>query len=711
MKVVKVILYAAGGATLLAVLAVIAAVVVVDGAFVKQRAEKHMQEEHQRTLSIEGTPKLSLFPVAGIELGKMRLSERSSDKEFLSLDSARVAVRVMPLVSGAIEVEALSVAGLKVSLVRMKDGRMNTDDLAGKPDDRKPGEADEGKHRKAPKVRIAEVNVERMQVTYRDEASGRTVTLADVNLKTGRLADMEPTPVAFSAHAKGTNPLLDVKAALAGRVSINLAKEHLEVAGLTFEAKGAVDRDMLAATLSAPKLSVTPAKASGSAVAGSLVVKGPRRNVDLKLRIAALEGTGSALSIPSLALDIDATAEGNTVKGRIETPVNASLADRTWALPKLVANLTFSGPAIPQRSVTLPIQADLRADLAKQAAAADISTKFDDSSIRVKASATKFAPLHAVFDVTVDKLNLDRYIAQKPVGEAKSDGRIDLSALKGPTVSGKVQVGALKANGASVENLKAEIKLAGGKLDVAPYSADLYGGKLAGSLSVDANTNRIKAEDTVTGVALGPLLRDVAKKDMLDGRGTLKLDVTTTGTTVPALKKALAGSARVEVRDGAIKGINLAESVRNFKGTLGSKSSQVAGDSTKQTDFTELSASFAIKNGVAHNDDLKAASPFLRLSGAGDIDIGNSTLDYTAKATLAATGKGQGGAANVAGITLPVKLSGTFDKPSWNIDFTSVLGNLGSLGGVAGGAAGAVTDTVKSATGGVKDKLKGLFGR
>ena len=57
---------------------------------------------------------------------------------------------------------------------------------------------------------------------------------------------------------------------------------------------------------------------------------------------------------------------------------------------------------------------------------------------------------------------------------------------------------------------------------------------------------------------------------------------------------------------------------------------------------------------------------------------------------------------------MPVKLSGTFDKPSWNIDYSGVLG---SLGGAVGGAAGKITDTVKSTAGGVQDKLKGLFGK
>ena len=700
-------MYAAGGLVLLAIAAVAAALMIVDGAFLKQKAERTLKEEYQRTLSIEGTPRLTLFPVAGVELGKTRLSERASDKEFLSLESTKLGVRVMPLMFGTLDVEALSVIGLKVNLVRSKDGAMNFDDLAGKPAEGKSGISHRDAPKKKPAVRIAEVNIERAHIGFRDETNGRTLALADLNLKTGRLADAAPAPVSFSAQARGTNPHVDVKASLAGRLSINLPKDSFEAAGLAFEAKGVVDKDTINATFSAPQVSVTPEKATGAAVAGAFALKGPKRSADVKLKITGMEGSGSAFRIASFAIEMDVSMEGNGVKGRIETPVDASLSDRTWALPKIMAKLTFSGPAIPQKSVTLPIQASLKADLAKQSAAVELGTKFDESAILANFAATRFRPLHATFDLNVDKLNLDRYIAPKPAGESKPDARIDLAALKGPSVSGKVRFGSLKANGASLANVKAEIKLAGGKLDVAPYSADLYGGKLAGSLSVDANANRFEVKDTLTGVALGPLLRDVAKKDMLDGQGTLKLEVTTTGASVTALKKALAGSAKVEVRDGAIKGINLAESVRNFKGSLGAKSS-TAGDSTKKTDFSEMSASFAIKSGVAHNNDLKAASPFLRLGGSGDIDIGNSTLDYNANATLAATGKGQGGATDVAGITIPVKLGGTFDKPTWSVDYTGILGGLG---GAVGGASGKVTDTVKSATGSVGSKLKGLFGK
>jgi AsmA protein len=92
-------------------------------------------------------------------------------------------------------------------------------------------------------------------------------------------------------------------------------------------------------------------------------------------------------------------------------------------------------------------------------------------------------------------------------------------------------------------------------------------------------------------------------------------------------------------------------------------------------------------------------SPFLRLGGAGNLDIGNNTIDYEAKATLAATAKGQGGASSVAGVTIPVKLSGALDNPSWHVDYTGLLG----------GAAGAVTELGKKGVGGVTSAVKGLF--
>ena len=702
MKAIKFLLYSVVGLVVLAVVALGAAVAIVDGQFVMTRLERAMKEKN-RTLKVDGVPRLKLFPVAGIALGKTSLSEPGSDRVFVALDSAEVAVRIMPLLGGTVALETLNLAGLKANLVKRKDGSMNFSDLAEGP--KAAGEA-HGR-REPPKLKISGVGVQAAQLAYRDEATGQEVTVGDLSVKTGRLDGSEPGEVSVSAHVRGKRPDLDVRVQVAGKLRFDLGREEYMVDGFSIQAKGVVDRDQLVLAFSAPKVAVTPAKASGEAITGSILMKGPGRNVDAKLNVSAVEGSSSALSIPRLALEVDAAMQGNAVKGKVDTSLKANLADRIYELPKIVANLAVSSPSIPQKTVTLPITASARADLAKQSVAAQVATKFDESNIQAKVGATRLDPLVATFDVNIDRLNLDRYLpAEKK--EQKADDRVDLVALKGKTVSGKVEVGALTVKRVKLENLKAEVKLADGKLDVSPYSANLYGGTLTGALTADANGNRIHVKESAQNVAVGALLRDAAQKDVLEGRGNVSVDVQAAGGTVTALKKALAGSARIEMKDGAIKGINLAESARNAKAALGAK--QAKADPSQKTDFSEMSASFKIAKGVAHNDDLKALSPFVRLGGVGNLDIGNNTIDYLAKATLVATAKGQGGrdVGQVAGVTIPVKLTGALDNPQWNVDYSALLGGVG---GSLGKSAGGVTDTVKKGATGVGDAVRGLFKR
>ena len=659
MKALKFLMIGIAGLVVLAVLGVGAALMIVDGQFVKTRLERAMKEKN-RTLVIDGTPKLRLFPVAGLALGKTTLSEPGSDKLFVSIESAEVALRVMPLLSGEIAVETLKLSGLKVNLVRRKDGSMNFADLAGGK-----GKAD-GKPEEPPNLRIAEMDVEKVQLAYRDEASGQELNIAELNLKTGRLDGQTPGDVAMSARITGKRPEVDMRAQASGALRFNLAREEFAFDKFIAQLKGRYDQDTVSAEFSAPKVEVTPARAAGSEVKVSIQLKGPQRAVDAKLLIAAVEGTATALTIPKIALELDAVLAGVAAKASIGIAIKANLAKQ-----------------------------DLKADLAG---------RIDDAPLKATVAVTNFAPLKASFDAEFERLDVDRYIPPDKK-DGKGDEPVDLAVLRGKTVSGKVAIGALTALRVKLENVKAEIKLAGGKLEVSPHSANLYGGKLAGEFSADADGNRVQVKENIQNVSVGPLLRDYARKDLLEGRGDITFDVKTAGGTTLALKRALAGSARIQMKDGAIKGINLAEGARGLKSAVGVKTTKH--DPSQKTDFSELSASFAIKNGVAHNDDLKAQSPFLRLGGAGNLDIGNNGIDYLAKATLAATTKGQGGreVGNVTGITIPVKLSGALDNPQWNVDYTALLGS--AIGGTAGG----VKDVVKQGAGGVKDAMRGLFKR
>ncbi|MEO8718931.1 MAG: AsmA family protein, partial [Burkholderiales bacterium] len=265
--------------------------------------------------------------------------------------------------------------------------------------------------------------------------------------------------------------------------------------------------------------------------------------------------------------------------------------------------------------------------------------------------------------------------------KASADVPVDLSPLEGLRADGKLAVGSLQLMGLKLQELKAQLRVANGRAELAPHSAKLYEGTLQGALTLVAKGNRVAIKEALSEVAIGPLVKDLMGRDALEGRGNVALDVTAAGSTLSAMKKALDGTARIELKDGAVKGVNLTEALRKTRAAFGSKSAQQQpADQSQRTDFSALSASFVIKNGVARNDDLDVRAPLVRVGGAGDIDVGNSQLNYLAKATVVATAKGQGGAdlEHLKGLTIPVKLTGTFDAPKYEIDYRSIAGDAAS---------------------------------
>ena len=131
MKPLRLAVYA-----LVAVVALLAVGVLVlyaffDEARIKEEISQRVLAQTQRKLTIEGPLKLSLWPDVGVQIGRLNLSEKGGSGQFLALESARLAVAVMPLLSKRIEVRRIEANGLSLNLIKHKDGRLNTDDLAG----------------------------------------------------------------------------------------------------------------------------------------------------------------------------------------------------------------------------------------------------------------------------------------------------------------------------------------------------------------------------------------------------------------------------------------------------------------------------------------------------------------------------------------------------------------------------------------------------
>jgi AsmA protein len=303
------------------------------------------------------------------------------------------------------------------------------------------------------------------------------------------------------------------------------------------------------------------------------------------------------------------------------------------------------------------------------------------SQVKAKLALKGFAEPAIRFDVDVDQFDADLYLPKKSAAtpaqaqaEAAPEQPFDLSALQKLNLEGSLRVGALKVAKVKSSQLRVDVKANRGQINVSPLSANLYQGSINGSIALNAAQSRpsFAIKQNLSGVNLGPLIKDALDLDMVEGKGNVSVNLTTQGNTVTALKKGLTGALSLNLNDGAIKGINLTRLVRgaqNLGQGGGIQTLKPAADD--KTEFSELKASFKVNNGVAHNDDLLVKSQSLRVTGNGDVDIGNSSIDYMSKATLAESVDGKGGS-----ITVPVRLNGMFADLKYTVDYGAIVADI-----------------------------------
>ena len=237
-------------------------------------------------------------------------------------------------------------------------------------------------------------------------------------------------------------------------------------------------------------------------------------------------------------------------------------------------------------------------------------------------------------------------------------------------------MGALKYSGLSLSDLRLALNGQGGRYRLRPEAA-LYGGRYRGNIALDGHGKvlSVSTDDRLEGVAIGPLLRALSgREEKLTGRADVTLKLRTAGPDAVAYKRNLDGVVALRVSDGAVKGVNIAAYLRQAQARLSGKPVAAVAD-TRQTDFSDLSATLSIAGGVAHNKDLSLRSPLLRVGGEGSANLNTETIDYLVRASVVGTLTGQDGKSldRLRGVTVPIRVTGTFAEPKFALDVNSLV--------------------------------------
>ncbi len=582
----------------------------------KPEIEKLVAEKTGRPFSMGDDLSLSLFPWAGVSFSEAKLGNLAgfAEKEFVSVKSFEVRVKLLPLLSKDIQVKRFILNEPFITLVKNKDGRGNwaqmeeTKDKTTTEKKKEPEPSSAGLPIKD--LTVGEFLLKNGSIIWIDHStqSRKEITAVNLNLKDVSLD--RPIKLSFAAQ---------------------LDKQPISMVG----ALGPVGKDFKQATIPVD-LDINALKELVLQLKGSVMNPGSTPGFDLAVEM------------------------------------------KPFSPRKLVAALDQPFPVAtsdPKALDSVALKANLKGD-ANRVSVSNGVLNLDESTLNFSLKASDFSRPNLAFDMNLDQINLDRYLPPKseqpaPAEKTAAKKATDYEPLRKMILDGRLKIGQLVASKAKISDLLVQIKAKNGIFNLDPLQLTMYQGNVngKGNFNVQTQTPKSNMSLNVAGVQVGPLLRDVVEKDILEGVTNAQLNLAMTGDNPDKIKQTLNGKGQLQFNDGAIVGIDLAGMVRNAKAAFGlaQKPSE-----RPRTDFAELSAPFTITNGLFNTPQTSLKSPLIRVLAAGDANLVTETLDFRVEPKVVGTIKGQGDVSDRSGLMVPVIVSGTFSDPKFAPDLAGV---------------------------------------
>ena len=599
-------------------------------------------------LTLNGDIGWSLFPWLGLELTDATLASASTPKQpFADLRLLGLSVRVLPLLRKEVQMSDIRIDGLNLNLQRDEKGHGNWEDIgqpaqAAQATTAATGNAPAGAAEDAAnvpagqplKLDIDSLIINSARVDYHDAQKGQQFSAESIQLTTGAIREGADVPIKLSSFFGSNQPVMRARSELSGelrfdralkRYQLGDAKLSGEISGepfngqtLTYSTQGQLLLDLAAQVAEWNGL-----KFSGNQLRalGELKV----RDLDKNPKLAG------GLSIAPLNLRQFLASIGQTLPPMSD--------DKTLGEFELVSRL--SGGA---NSLTLE----------------DLQLKLDDSSFSGQIAIADFAKQALRVQLKGDRLDLDRYLPpptkeeasarqaeiRETVADAGQSGTTPLP--KAPTQQAwssaavlpidqlrkldlqvTLGLGQLTAHKQSITDLSLKAKSRAGLLTLEDLRGKLGNGSFEAKASVDVRPAipLLSVQKQLTRIPLEPFLKTEQQAAPVKGLLDLQANLSTSGNSQKAWIEGLNGSASFALNDGVLVGANLEQQLCRGIAALNRK---VLSNEPKASDtpFKTLHGNLSIRNGVAHNPDLKALVPGLAVNGNGDLDLRTLGLDY-----------------------------------------------------------------------------------
>ncbi|MBU9697455.1 AsmA family protein [Rhodobacteraceae bacterium HSP-20] len=491
-----------GGLVVLALLGM-AALVLIPSDRVAALAVGQFEKVTGRKLVIEGAVKPTLWPVLGVETGRITISNAdwSDEGAMLTADALAIRIDAQALFGGAVRITGLELTRPEILIEKAEEGTGNwvfggdqggtaTADMAGADT---PFTLDQGVIRDG-------------SIGYIDHATGRTVMLTGVDLEM-RLASYDgPLEMSLTAETGGGEIAADLtlgafRTAYEGGVSPVTLSARAGKAQVDFDGRAGFMPLVAEGTLDADLADL-------AAVSALLGLERP----------ALPQGFGAESVQVAGALTLTAEGSAHLRGGRIVLDGTAVTGDldltQGEARPKLVARLETG-------------------DLAVARNVAGGSGAGEGGGAVATAGWS------------------DRPIDLSGLGALDADLGLRAASLAlGPVTMGPV------AGRVTVDRARAVVTL---------DRAGAYGGTVTGDFVLNARKGlSVGGNLAFREISLQPMLTDLTGYGRLVGSGDLTLDFLGSGNSVDAIMRSLSGSGVLNLGAGAIEGLDIAGMIRTL---------------------------------------------------------------------------------------------------------------------------------------------------
>ena len=660
-RLVKTLLIAVASVIGIVILASVALFLFFDPNDYREEISAGVKEATGRDLAIEGDLSLSIFPWLAIDMGRTALGNAAgfSDQPFMQFENASLSVRMMPLIlRREASVGTASIQGLVVNLEVATDGTTNWDDLSGTQEST-PHEVPEtgaGTSR----IDVGNIRVRDASVSYTDAQTGSAYTI---------------TNLAFSSDDIVADRPFDLDAQFDFTAAPGDVGGHIEIRGTTTLTEGAAQVSIEGLNVSGELRGLTSQAAAFNFDSRSITID----------TVAERMSPGE-MDFSVLGVSMSAIIEPFSYSGSPQLKANLRVAE--FSLKELMQTLDVEPPATADSSALSRLSLSANAAVGTDALTLDTMTLELDDSVMIGSLSLPTTDSGAIrFDLNVDTINLDDYMAPADMSataddssdESADDIEIPADMIRGLHASGRFKIDRAFLSGVEFTNIELGLQSAGGKLRLNPLTAELYGGNYSGDVRIDASHDvpSISVHEKLAGVNLFALAKSMFDQDNISGTINGSFVLRGAGQNLASIRQDLDGNMSLELVDGAWEGTDVWHQLRAARAMFRQEPPPEP-NLPPRTEFTSVSATGTVSNGIFRNDDLIIELPFLQLTGSGSVDLPAAQVDYSVQARVIdnpqlMSGISEAELADFTKTVVPIKITGPLSSPSIRPDIEAVF--------------------------------------